>query len=142
MMSNFIGLRFIFIQLWRERKRIERKGSAFAQVVGMPDPDFRLALALVHREGLLFLLGSVVLHHLVALLLLEDTLLLLHLLRLVLAPQQILAAHQRVLQLLLDVDGVALLVSGLRQGVLLVLGGAPGLVHPRLVESLRGRLRL
>ena len=141
MMSNFIGLRFIYIQLWRERKRIERKGSAFAQVVGMPDPDFGLALTLVHREGLLFLLGSVVLDHLVALLL-EDTLLLLHLLRLVLAPQQVLPAHQRVLQLLLDVDGVALLVRGLRQGILLILGGAPGLVHPRLVKSLRGRLRL
>ena len=116
MMSNFIGFRIIYIQLWegRERKRIERKGSAFAQIIGMPDPDFRLALALVDREGLLFLLGSVVLNDLVALLLLEDTMLLLHLFGLVFAPQQVLAAHQRVLELLLDVNSVALLVGGLR----------------------------
>ena len=99
----------------------------------MPDPYFRLAFALVNREGFLLLLRSVVFHHLVTLLLFEDALLLLHLLRLVFAPQQVLATHQRVLQLLLDADSVTLLVGSLGQGILLVLGGASGLVHSGLV---------
>lgn len=81
-----------------------------------------------------------VLHDLIALFLLEDTALLLHLLRLILVSQQVLAAHQRVLQLLLYVDRVALLVGGLWQGVLLVLGGTPCLVHPSLVQGLGSRL--
>lgn len=53
----------------------------------MPDPDFCLALALVDREGFLFLLCSMVLYHLVTLFFLKNALFFLHLLRLVLAPQ-------------------------------------------------------
>jgi len=81
----------------------------------MPDPNFRLTFALVYRKRFLLFLRRMVLHYLIAFLLLEDTALLLHLLGFVFVPKQIFTGNQRVLQLLLDVNCIALFVGSFGQ---------------------------